>query len=190
MGVCVVENLSRVFLSKWPHLHLWVMRVCIVWVKSKKVTLKNLPGKMFRDYLVGRPYSRDTRKNDSLARLFSFQSCAPHMPFLREPFSWTSRELATKCTDLHLSLRLHQFNTKLNTIKSHKIQGTTFKQLQHLLLWNKANIKHSCKSQLYKMWVWEQWRNSLTPKSRSCDEFGTYIPVTWNTCTKCIRPSR
>ena len=44
---------------------------------------------------------------------------------------------------------LHQLNTKPNTIKSHKIQGTKLKQLQHFLLWNKANIKHSCKSQLY-----------------------------------------
>ena len=130
------------------------MRVYIVWVKSKKVTLKNLPGKMFRDYLVGRPYSRDTRKNDSLARLFNFQSCAPHMPFLREPFSWTSRELATKCTDLHLSLRLHQFNTKPNTIKSHKIQETKLKKLQHFFSWNKANKKHSCKLQLYNLPFW------------------------------------
>ena len=46
--VCyVVENLSRVFLSEWPLIHLWVMRVYIVWVKGKKVTLKNLLGKMF-----------------------------------------------------------------------------------------------------------------------------------------------
>ena len=66
MGVCVVENLSRVFLSKWPLLHLWVMRVYIVWVKDKKVTLKNPPGRMFRDYLARRPYPRDTRENDSL----------------------------------------------------------------------------------------------------------------------------
>ena len=67
MGMCVVENLSRVFLREWPLLHLWVMRVCIVWVKGKKVTLKNSPGKMFRDYLARRPYPRDTHKNDNLA---------------------------------------------------------------------------------------------------------------------------
>ena len=42
------------------------MRVYIVWVKSKKVTLKNLPSKMFRDYLVGRPYPQDTCETDSL----------------------------------------------------------------------------------------------------------------------------
>ena len=52
---------------------------------------------------------------------------------------------------LHLSLSLHQLNTKPNTIKSHKIQGTKLEQLQHFLSWNKANIKRSCKSQLYSV---------------------------------------
>ena len=56
MGVCVVENLSKGFLSEWPPLHLWVMRVYIVWVKGKKVTLKNPPGKKFYEYFTGRPY--------------------------------------------------------------------------------------------------------------------------------------
>ena len=150
MGVYVVENLSRVFLSKWPLLHLWVMRIYIVWVKGKKVTLKNPPSRMFCDYLAGRPYSRNTGENDGLTRLFSFQSCAPHMPFLRESFSRTSCELVAKYTDLQLSLSLHQLNTKPNTIKFHKIQGNKLKQLQHFLSWNKINIKHNCKSQLYR----------------------------------------
>ena len=66
MGVCVVENLTRVFLSEWPLLHLWVMRVYIAWVKGKQVTLKKPPGRKFRDYLARRPYLRDTRENDSL----------------------------------------------------------------------------------------------------------------------------
>ena len=126
------------------------MRIYIVWVKGKKVTHKNPQSRMFRDYFAGRPYLWDTRENDSLARLFSFQSCASHMPFSREPFSRTSHELVAKCTDLQLSLSLHQLNTKLNTIKSHKIQGTKLKQIQYFLSWNKVNIKHSCKSQLYK----------------------------------------
>ena len=76
MGMCVVENLSKVFLFEWPFLHLWVMRVYIVWVKDKEVTHKNPLGRMFRDGLVGRPYPQDTRENDSLARLFNFQSRA------------------------------------------------------------------------------------------------------------------
>ena len=38
MGVCVVENLSRIFLSKWLLILLRVMRVYIVRVKGKKVT--------------------------------------------------------------------------------------------------------------------------------------------------------
>ena len=33
--VCVVENLSRVFLFKWTLYTLWVMRVYIVWVNGK-----------------------------------------------------------------------------------------------------------------------------------------------------------
>ena len=107
MGVCVVENLSRVFLSECPPLHLWVIRVYIVWVKGKKVTHKNPSIRMFRNYLVGKPYPQDAHENDSLTRLFSFQSYAPHMPFSREPFSRTSHELVAKCTDLQLSLSLH-----------------------------------------------------------------------------------
>ena len=150
MGVCVVENLSKVVLSECLLLHLWVMKVYIVWVKGKKVTLKNPSGRTFRNYLAGRPYSRDTRENDSLAWLFSFQSCVLTCPFYRNP----SRELVAKCTDLQLSLSLHQLNTKLNTIKSHKIQRTKLKQLQYFFSWNEANIKYSCKSQLYNLPLW------------------------------------
>ena len=130
------------------------MKVYIVWVKGKKVTQKNPPGRMFCNYLARRPYPRDTRGNDNLARLFSFQSCTSHMPFSQEPFLRTSSELVAKCTDFQLSLSLHQLNTKPNTIKSHKIQGTKLKQLQDFLSWNKANIKHSCKSQFYNLPLW------------------------------------
>ena len=111
-------------------------------MKSKKVTLKNPPDRMFRDYLAGGPYPRDTRENDSLARLFSFHSYALHMALSRVSFSRNP-------LILHLSLIFHQLNTKPNIIKSHKIQGNKLKQLQHFLSWNKANIKHSYKSQLY-----------------------------------------
>ena len=141
--VCVIENLSRVFLSEWPLIHLWVMRVYIVWVKGREVTLKKPQGIMFRDCLAGRPYPRDTCKNNSLAQLFSFQSCTPHVALSRLSFSRNP-------LILHLSLSLHQLNTKPNTIKSHKVEGYKLKQLQHFLSWNKANIKYSCKSQLYK----------------------------------------
>ena len=67
MGVCVVENLSRVFLFEWPLIHLWVMRVYIVWVKGREVTLKKPQSRMFHDYLARRLYPQDTRENDSLA---------------------------------------------------------------------------------------------------------------------------
>ena len=146
MGMCVVENLSRVFLSEWLPLHLWVMSVHIVWVKGKKVTFKKSLGRKSHRYLAGRPYLRNTLEIDNLAWLFSFQSCASHMPFPQELFSQTSRLLVAKRTDLYLSLSLHELNTKPNTIKSHKIQETKLKQLQYFLSWNKANIKHSCKS--------------------------------------------
>ena len=67
MGVCVVENLSRVFLSEWPPLHLWVMMVHIVWVKGKKVTFKKSPGRKSHEYLAERPYLRNTLEIDSMA---------------------------------------------------------------------------------------------------------------------------
>ena len=44
---CVVENLSRVFLSKQPFLLLWLIRVYIVWMKGKKVTFKILQAECF-----------------------------------------------------------------------------------------------------------------------------------------------
>ena len=100
MGLCVVENLSRVFLSEWSPLYLWVIKVYIVWVKGKKVTLKNSLSRMFRNYLVGRPYPQNTDENDSLARLFSFQSCAPHMLFR----GLVSHELLAKSTDSSFKL--------------------------------------------------------------------------------------
>ena len=43
----VVENLSRVFLSEWPLILWWVMRVYIVWMKGKKVTFKILQAESF-----------------------------------------------------------------------------------------------------------------------------------------------
>ena len=65
--------------------------------------------------------------------------------------TWLFHKLASR--EIHLFFNscsiFHQLNTKPNTIKSHKIQWTKLKQLQHFLSWNKANIKHSCKLQLY-----------------------------------------
>ena len=118
--VCVVENLCRVFLSEWSLYNLWVMKEYIVWVKGKKVILKNPLGRKSCGYLARRPYPWNIHEIDNLTWLFSFQSCASHMLFMLEPFSWTSRELVAKYTDFHLSSSLHQLNTKPNTIKSHK----------------------------------------------------------------------
>ena len=66
----------------------------MVWVKGKKVTLKKPSGKIFPEYFVGKPYPRDTRETNNLARLFSFQSCASQVPFSWEPFSRANRETA------------------------------------------------------------------------------------------------
>ena len=66
MGVCVVENLSIVFLSKWSLILLWVIRVYIVWVKGKKVTLKKSSKKN-----VSRVFRRKALPA-SLEWLFSF----------------------------------------------------------------------------------------------------------------------
>ena len=101
--MCVVENLFRVFLSKWLLLHLWVMRVYITWVKGKQVTLKKTPSRKFRDYLMGRPYLRDTHKNNSLAWLFNFQTCAPHVALSRVSFSRASHEIHWFFTNLILN---------------------------------------------------------------------------------------
>ena len=53
MGACVVENLYRVFLFEWSFLLLWVMIVYMVWIKGKKVTLKNPLGRIFQ---IGRAH--------------------------------------------------------------------------------------------------------------------------------------
>ena len=53
--VCVVENLSRVFLSEWLLILLWVMEVYL-WVKGKKVTRKNPPERTCCEYLARRRY--------------------------------------------------------------------------------------------------------------------------------------
>ena len=37
----------------------------------------------YEETFMGWPFSRDNHENDSLARLFVFQLCAPHMVFLQ-----------------------------------------------------------------------------------------------------------
>ena len=74
----------------------------------------------------------------------------------RKNFLVNFSRASCKCTDLQLSLSFRQLNTKLNVIKSLKIQGTKLKQLQHFLPWNKPTLKHSCKSQLYKIYYGKQ----------------------------------
>ena len=142
---CVVENLSRVFLSKWHLILLWVIKVCIVWVKGKKVTLKILQVECFTGISQVSP-SRET-----LAKLTAWHdSSVSNICFSRGSFAGRLhvRHVKSTCSSNTCSI-LHQLNTKPSTIKSHKIQGKKLKQIQHFLSWNKANVKYSCKSQLY-----------------------------------------
>ena len=86
MGVYVVENLSRVFLYEWPPYNLWVMRVYIVWVKGKKVTLNKFPIIMICDYLVGRPYLRDTREILQVGMTLQLPAYASHVALSQVSF--------------------------------------------------------------------------------------------------------
>ena len=122
------------------------MRVYIVWVKGKEVTHKILKAECFASI------SREGLTRETLVKSIAWHdSLASSMCFSRALFvGYSSRELVAKLHRFFNSCSiLHQLNAKLNTIKSHKIQGTKLKQLQHFLSWNKVNIKHSCKSQLY-----------------------------------------
>ena len=77
-------------------------------------------------------------------------ACVSHLPLSREPLAANFLRVSREIALIFIAhLIPHQLNTKPNTIKSHKTQGTKLIQLQHFLLWNKVNIKHSCKSQLY-----------------------------------------
>ena len=126
------------------------MRVYIVWVKSKKVTLKNPLSRMFHEYFMGRPYLRDTYEIFQVGITFYLPIYASHMSFSR-----VTHEPIAKLHWFFISCSiLHQFNTKSNTIKSHKIQWNNLMQLQYFLSWNKANIKYNCKSQLYNLHLW------------------------------------
>ena len=64
---------------------LWVMRVYIVWVKGKKVTFKNPPGREFSGYLVKRPYPRDTHEILQVGMTFQLPACASDVAI-----SWVS----------------------------------------------------------------------------------------------------
>ena len=131
-----------------PLLLLWVMRVYIVWVKGKKIALKILQAQSFAGT------SQDDLSREVLAK-FSlildisasnmYFSCGLFAETLLTNFLRDSRKTALIFI---VSLIFHQLNTKLNTIKSHKIQGTKLMQLHYFLSWNKINIKYSYKSQL------------------------------------------
>ena len=122
----------------------------MVWVNGKKVTLKIIQAKSFKGT------SRDGLSHEVLTKYsLVLDSSASNMCFSRALFKGTfllnflraSRE--TTLIFISCSI-LHQLNTKPNIIKSHKIQGNYLMHLQNFLSWNKANIKYSCQSKLYR----------------------------------------
>ena len=100
MGVCVVKNLSRVFLSEWPLLHLWVMKVYIVWVKGKEVTHKILQAECFATV------SQEGLTCETLAKTTAWHDSSTFSHVL---LTWlfrrlASRELLVKSTDSSFKL--------------------------------------------------------------------------------------
>ena len=82
--VCVVENLSRVFLFEWPLLQMWVMRVYIVWVKPWRVR-KSYLKILQAESLAG--ISREGLTCEILAKLTAWHdSSASNHVLLRCPF--------------------------------------------------------------------------------------------------------
>ena len=143
MGVLCYRNLSRVFSLKNVSLLLWVMKVYIVWVKSSRQRVSWVSCEM--------ACLTKSSWNAVWHLTFQLSTCASYMAFLRE--SLLANFLRASCENALIfisCLIYHQLNTKSKTIKSYKIQGTKLMQLWHFLSWNKANIKYSCKSQLYK----------------------------------------
>ena len=65
---------------------LWIIRVYIVRVKGKKVTLKNPPDRKFREYFARMPCPQDTRKTLQAGMALQLPTCASHMAILRVSF--------------------------------------------------------------------------------------------------------
>ena len=107
---CVVENLSRVFLSEQSLILLWIMRVNIVWMKGKKVTLKILQEKSF----TGTPQVDPSR--ETLAKLTTWHDSSTFsMCFSRALFTGTfTHELLTSQSRNCIDSSFHaQFFTNL-----------------------------------------------------------------------------
>ena len=113
---CVVENLSKIFLFEQPLLLLWVMKVYIVWVKGKKITLKILHAKSFIGTLQVGPSCK------TVAKLIAWHdSSTSRMCFSRALFARTfTRELlasqSQKFTDSSFRARFF-INLILNPIQ-------------------------------------------------------------------------
>ena len=123
----VVKNLSRVFFSEWSLILLWVMRVYIIWVKGKKVTLKILQAECFTGTLQD-GLSREALTKCNLALDSSTSNiCFSHAFFAETSTRKLQRASCKTALIFILCSILHKLNTKPNTIKSHKIQENNLK---------------------------------------------------------------
>ena len=62
-NLSLLRVMARVFSPKSTYLNMWVMWVYIVCVETWCIRCDKLGKRLFREYLTGRPYPRDTRKN-------------------------------------------------------------------------------------------------------------------------------
>ena len=102
---------------------LWIIKVYRVWMKGKKVTIKILQIESFAgtlwDGLFCKVFAKCSLTLDSSAS----SMCFSHALFART-FLTNLLRASRKITVIFiLCLILHRLNSKLNTIKSHKIQG-------------------------------------------------------------------
>ena len=102
---------------------LWIIKVYIVWMKGKKVTIKILQIESFAgtlwDGLFCKVFAKCSLTLDSSAS----SMCFSHALFARTFLANLLRASRKITVIFILCLILHRLNSKLNTIKSHKIQG-------------------------------------------------------------------
>ena len=128
---CGYNNLSlsrivaRVFSLKSTYPNMWVMWVYIVCVETWCIRCEKLAKRLFREYLTGRPYSWDTRKNQLSPFVMSLR--IPIMCWAHASLHWkASRELPGKNSLLFTLPWVFTLFLTHNPYKEipHKIQGT------------------------------------------------------------------
>ena len=138
-GLCrelwVYDNLSlsrtvaRVFSLKSTYLNMWVMWVYIVCVETWCIRCDKLAKRLFREYLTGRPYPRDTRKNQ-MSPSCPDSSLSSHVHgtciTLRDAYSWATREN----TSIFNALSLHTHSlSHIQPLQINPTWNTGYKRL-------------------------------------------------------------